>query len=124
MAIEEPDKFISIVEDDDSLREALVGVLRSVGYKARGFACAETFLGVQDGQCGCIITDIKMPGLSGIEMTERLRAMGYATPVIMITARADAALERQAYATGAVCLLRKPFETDALLDCLERALAA
>ncbi len=99
-------------------------MLRSVGYRTRGFACAEAFLGVQDGECGCIITDIKMPGLSGIEMTERLRAMGYATPVIMITARADASLERQAYASGAVCLLKKPFETGVLLDCLERALAA
>ena len=120
----EGDKFISVVEDDDSLREALVGTLRSLGYRARGFACAETFLGVQDGQCGCIITDIRMPGLSGIEMTERLRALGYDAPVIMITARADAALERQAYASGAICLLRKPFETAALLDCVERALAA
>src|SRR5688500_20345195 len=123
MAIEEPNKFISIVEDDDSLREALVGVLRSVGYKARGFACAETFLGVQDGQCGCIITDIRMPGLSGIEMTERLRAIGYDAPVILITARADAAHERNDYASGAICILRHTYEPATIPDCDDRALA-
>jgi FixJ family two-component response regulator len=118
------EKFISIVEDDDSLREALIGLLRSTGHKARGFPDAETFLAVRDGQCGCVITDIKLPGLSGIEMTERIRAMGYAVPVIMITARADAGLEDQAQAAGAICMLKKPFETEALLDCVNRALAA
>jgi FixJ family two-component response regulator len=118
------DRFISIVEDDESLRDALVGLLRSVGYAARGFACAEDFLAVQDGRCGCVITDIRMPGLSGIEMTAQLRRSGFEVPVIMITARDDPALEQQARAGGALCILRKPFESEALLDCVERALAA
>jgi len=118
------EKLVSIVEDDESLREALVGLLRSLGYAARGFASAEDFLSVRDGRCACIITDIRMPGISGIEMTERLRAMGYSAPVIMITARAEPRLEQQALACGAMCVLRKPFEADALVDCLERALAA
>ena len=118
------DRFVSIVEDDASLREALVGLLRSHGYLARGFANAEDYLAVRDGRCGCVISDISMPGLSGIEMAERLREMGYSVPMIMITARAEPALEQQAYARGAVRVLKKPFAADALIDCVARALAA
>lgn len=118
------DSQISIVEDDESLRLALVGLIRSLGYQARGFATAEDFLSVQDGRCGCVITDIQMPGLSGIEMTVRLRELGYTVPVIMITARTEASVEQQAYASGALCVLKKPFDTALLVDCLERALAA
>jgi FixJ family two-component response regulator len=117
-------RFVSVVEDDESLREALVGLLRSHGFEARGFACAEHYLSVRDGQCACIISDIKMPGLSGIEMAARLRAMGYDVPMIMITARADPELVRQAEAGGAICVLKKPFEAELLVDCVRRALAA
>lgn len=117
-------RFVSVVEDDESLREALVGLLRSHGFEARGFACAEHYLAVRDGQCACVISDIKMPGLSGIEMAARLRAMGYEVPMIMITARADTELQRQAEAAGALCLLKKPFDGDVLVDCVRRALAA
>ena len=119
-----PERFVSIVEDDESLREALVGLLRSHGYSARGFANAEDYLAVRDGQCGCVISDISMPGLSGFELSDRLRDMGYKVPMIMITARAEPSLERQAEARGIVCLLRKPFAAAALMDCVERALAA
>ena len=118
------ERFVSIVEDDDSLREALVGLLRSHNYAARGYANAEDYLAVQDGRCGCVISDISMPGLSGFELADRLREMGYSVPMIMITARAEPALEQQALARGIVCLLRKPFAADALMDCVERALAA
>ena len=115
---------VSVVEDDDSLRLALVGLIRSLGHEARGFESAEEYLSVQDGRCACVITDLHMPGISGIEMMLRLRDMGYSVPVIVITARADAATEEQAYADGAFCVLRKPFDTGALIDCLERAIAA
>ena len=116
--------FVSIVEDDESLREALVGLVRSIGHAARGFGSAEEFLAVQDGQCGCVVTDIQMPGISGIEMTQRLRAQGHTTPVIMITARTDQAINDQARASGAMCVLNKPFDSDEFIDCLEKALAA
>jgi FixJ family two-component response regulator len=119
-----PKNAVSIVEDDESLRLALVGLIRSLGHDARGFASAEEYLAVQDGQCACVITDLHMPGLSGIEMMQRLRDMGYSVPVIVITARAEAATEQQAYASGALCVLKKPFDTEMLVDCLERALAA
>jgi FixJ family two-component response regulator len=120
-----PDRRVSIVEDDESLRAALVGLVRSLGHEARGFGSAEQFLAQSEGGSGaCIITDVQMPGLSGIEMTRRLRAAGNSVPVIMITARPESGLEAKALASGALCLLRKPFDTDSLVGCLERALAA
>ncbi len=119
-----PEKFISIVEDDQSLRQALVGLLRSMGHKARGFASAEEFLAVRDDLCACVISDVQLPGLNGFEMTRRMRDLGYRVPVILITARTEEGLAAQAQAVGAVCLLHKPFDTRELLDCVERALSA
>lgn len=116
--------LISIVEDDDSLREALVGLVRSFGYESRGFATADDFLSVRDGRCGCVIADVHMPGISGLQLIERLRALGYGVPVIVITARPGEAIEREAFEKGAFCVLAKPFESEALIDCVERALAA
>ena len=116
--------LISIVEDDFSLRQALAGLVRSAGFAARDFGTADEYLSVRNGRCACVIADIHMPGTSGIEMIGRLRDLGYSVPVILISARIDAALEREAYESGAFCVLRKPFESDALIDCLERALAA
>lgn len=116
--------LISIIDDDDSLRAALVGLARSLGYRASGFANAEAFLEANEaGASAAIVTDIQMPGLSGIELKERLTAEGCAAPVIMITARSEAGLEERALASGAVCVLRKPFAAEALIHCLERALA-
>lgn len=116
--------LISIIDDDESLRAALVGLVRSLGYRASGFANAEDFLAAdQANACGAIVTDIQMPGLSGIELKERLTASGCAAPVIMITARAEPGLRERAFASGALCVLKKPFAAEALIDCLERALA-
>ena len=116
--------MISIIDDDDSLRQALVGLFHSIGHEARGFASAEEFLAVGDGLCACVISDVQLPGLNGFEMIRRLRELGYKAPVIMITARNDEGLEAQAAASGALCLLLKPFDTSELLDCVERALGA
>ena len=119
-----PEAYITIVEDDESLRHALVGLLRSMAYKARGFASAEEFLAVQDGLCACVISDVQLPGLNGFEMVRGMRKLGYSAPVIMITARTEQGLTAQAEAVGAVCLLHKPFDTSELVDCVERALGA
>lgn len=118
-----PNNAVSVVEDDESLRLALVALIRSMGYEARGFASAEEYLALQDGRCACVITDLHMPGLNGIEMMQSLRKMGYRVPAIMITARAEPTIEARAVAAGALCVLRKPFEAEALLECLQRALA-
>ncbi|WP_341898476.1 response regulator [Ferrovibrio terrae] len=119
------DRLISIIDDDESLRLALVGLVRSLGYRASGFGSAEEFLNSSDiAASSCLITDIQMPGLSGIELKHLLVERNYRLPVIMITGRADPSLRDRALASGAICLLKKPFEAAALLDCIERALAA
>jgi FixJ family two-component response regulator len=97
-------------------------MLGSFGHRVTDFASAEEFIAAHgEGGYDCIITDIHMPGMSGIDLKRLLTARDSKVPVIMITARAEPELEARAAASGAVCLLRKPFETDALIDCLERA---
>lgn len=120
-----PQPLISIIDDDDSLRVALVGLVRSLGYRASGFASAEDFLAAASArESACIVTDIQMPGLSGIDLKLRLTADGWAAPVIMITARTEQTLRERAFASGAVCVLQKPFAAEALVACLEKALVA
>ena len=114
--------FIAVVEDDESFRVALVESLSSLGYGARGFASAEDFIAEDaDQSCDCVITDIHMPGMSGFDLKRLLTSRGSEKPVIMITAQAEPALETKAIACGAICLLRKPFETDELVGYLEKA---
>lgn len=114
---------ISVVDDDDSFRLAIVGSLRSLGYAAQGYASGEEFIAaIGAGSCDCVITDLHMRGMSGLDLIRQLQAQGSFIPVIMITGRPEPGLETKAIALGAVCLLRKPFETDALIHCLEKAL--
>lgn len=116
--------FIAVIEDDSSLRAALEALLRSLGYRAAGFDSAEAFLQSRDPEIvDCVITDVQMGGMSGIELKRRLSALRSDVPVIMITARTEAALLERARSSGAFCLLSKPFEAGRLADCLERALA-
>lgn len=116
--------LISVVEDDASLRDAVVELVESLGYRARGHDCAEAFLAEGDLASDCIITDIQMPGLSGIDLKRRLDALGSRAPVIMVTARTEAPLLARARQSGPVCLLQKPFTDEALIACLQSALAA
>jgi FixJ family two-component response regulator len=118
------ERTISIVEDDESLRLALVGLLRSMAHDAYGYRSAEDFLAADESGFDCVITDIHLPGINGIEMMRRLRERGDAVPVIVVTARDEKRWVAEAKAGGALCLLRKPFETQDLLDCLDRAFAA
>jgi FixJ family two-component response regulator len=116
--------LISVIDDDESLRLALVGLIRSLGFQAHGHATAEAFLESGDiGETRCVITDIQMPGMSGIDLKHLLDSRAAAVPVIMITARTEAALIERARRSGALCLLCKPFETDDLIAWLDRALA-
>jgi FixJ family two-component response regulator len=115
--------LITVIDDDESFRLALVGSLRSLGYGTEGFASAEEFIaGGGEGLSDCIITDFHMPGMSGFDLIQKLAAQGSTLPVIMVTGRPEAGLEAKAAAGGAFGLLRKPFKTDALIGCLERAL--
>jgi FixJ family two-component response regulator len=115
--------LICIIDDDDSLRAALVGLVRSVGYEARGFTSAEAFL--QSGEisaCACLVTDIQMPGMSGVELKEHLSSQQIELPVIMITGRPDPSLEGKARAAGAAAFMKKPFDASALIGYVDKAL--
>ena len=114
---------IAVIEDDGSFRTALVESLRSQGYDARGFASAEEFIDAgAERSSDCVITDIHMPGMNGLELGRLLTVRPSRVPVIMITARTEPGLDARAETNGAVCLLRKPFNADALIECLKKAL--
>jgi len=115
--------LIAVIDDDESLRSALVGLVRSLGYEAQGFSSAEDFLHADGMQSfSCIISDIQLPGMTGIDLKHSLAARDVRTPVIMVTARAEPGLEERARASGAVCFLRKPFDGNILLDQIEQVL--
>jgi FixJ family two-component response regulator len=117
------DLLIAVIDDDEPFRMALVECVGSLGYAARGFASAEEFIAWEvDASCNCVITDVHMPGMSGLDLARLLTGRPRGMPVVMITARSEFSLDARAAANGAICLLRKPFKTEALIDCLERAL--
>ena len=114
---------ISVIDDDESFRTALVGLVCSLGYEAQGFTSAVEFINSgEEGSCDCIITDFCMPKMSGLDLIQLLNSRGSTVPVIMVTGRTEPELEAKAAAVGAVCLLMKPFEADALIGYLEVAL--
>lgn len=116
-------RLIAVIEDDPSLRQALTGLLRSFGYAASGFASADRFLAANTAlRIDCIITDIQMPGTNGVELKHKLIDRACKAPVIMITGRDDTAFLARAEASGAVCILRKPFAAERLIACVVRAL--
>lgn len=114
---------ISIVDDDESVREATKSLVRSLGYKALTFEFAEEFLELaQMMATTCLITDVQMPGLSGVELQDRLIADGHNMPTIFVSAFPDERLERKVLQSGAIGYLRKPFKEDHLIDCIDAAL--
>jgi FixJ family two-component response regulator len=114
---------VAVIDDDDPFRTALVESLDSLAYRTCGYASADEFIATAgETSCDCVITDIHMPGTSGIDLKLLLSARGSTMPVIMITARSDPDLEARALASGAICLLRKPFDSAALVHCLDLAL--
>ena len=116
-------KAIAIVDDDDLMRSALQGLLKTVGLPAYAFASAEEFLNSGQQQwIGCLIADIRMPGISGLELQARLNAENCRIPTIFITAHGDAQLRMQALRAGAVEFLTKPFDDEALLETVRAAL--
>jgi FixJ family two-component response regulator len=116
-----PASVITIIDDDESMRLALAGLARSFGYETRTYSSAEEFLAAKAESCCCIITDVHMPGLSGIELKRRLAGSGCAAPVILVTGRTEPYILEQARVSGAVGLLMKPFDAETLLACLRRA---
>ena len=116
---------IAVIDDDESFRIALVESLSSLGYGTSGYASAEDYVRVVPGKLfDCIVTDVHMPGMSGLDLMKHLATRGSTIPVILITARSDSNVEAKAAAAGAVCLLRKPFEINELITCIEGAAKA
>ena len=115
--------LVAIVDDDDSMRSALQGLLKAVGLPARAFASAEEFLeSGQQHQTSCLIADIRMPGMSGLELQAKLNAERCRIPIIFITAHGDAKMRMQALRAGAVEFLSKPFDEEVLLESVRAAL--
>ena len=115
--------MISIVDDDAAGREATQVLVRSLGYRAITFASAEDFLQSESvHDTSCLITDVQMPGLSGVELQSLLLARGHRTPIIFITAFPEERIRARALEAGAVGFLSKPFDEERLIDCLNQAL--
>jgi FixJ family two-component response regulator len=115
--------LISVVDDDQSIVESIVSLLESVGYAAAGFVSAQDFLNSpQLRRTACLILDVRMPGIGGLELQRRLAAENVHTPIIFITANADLQVSAEALRGGAVAFLRKPFSQELLLGALRSAL--
>jgi len=115
---------ISIVDDDASVREAIESLMKSVGYIPRVFPSAGDFLDSVDlNDTGCLILDVQMPGMNGLELQNRLIASQCRVPIIFISAHSDADARARALEAGAVGFLQKPFSEDALLDAIKSSLA-
>jgi FixJ family two-component response regulator len=114
---------VAIVDDDDLMRSALQGLLKSAGLRSQAFASAEEFLkSGQQHQTGCLIADIRMPGISGLELQAILNAENSRIPTIFITAHGDEKMRMQALRAGAVEFLAKPFDDEVLLESVRAAL--
>ena len=115
--------FVAVVDDDDLMRSALQGLLKEAGFTARTYASAEEFLSSGDhADAACLIADIRMPGMSGLELQARLNAGEIRIPTIFITAHGDARMRMQALRAGAVDFLTKPFDDEVLVDSVRAAL--
>jgi FixJ family two-component response regulator len=114
---------ISIIDEDAIVREAIADLVQSLGYEAATFESAEQFL--ESGAVAatsCLITDLQMPGRSGLELQKQLLAEGHRTPVVFVTAFAEEKFKNRAMNAGAVAFLSKPFREDTLIDCVKTAL--
>ncbi|HYC37601.1 MAG TPA: response regulator [Usitatibacter sp.] len=113
---------VYIVDDDPAVRDSLSLLLSLRGYRTATFGSAEDFLAaLRPGWCGCVMADIRMPGLSGLELQHELAHRGVGMPVVIITAHGDAASAREAFRANAVDFLEKPFDETGPLDAVEAA---
>ncbi len=118
-----PDRSVSVVDDEESIREAIDALLRSVGFQVAAFASAEEFLGSEAlGRTACLILDLRIPGMDGLQLQQRLRLDGHEVSIISLTANESADDRAQAMRAGAMAFLSKPpFDSDVLLATIEAA---
>jgi len=115
---------VFVVDDDDRVRDAIGLLLESVKLPFEGFATASEFLNAYDVERpGCLVLDLRMPGMSGMELQSRLRAMGATIPIVFVTAHGDVPTAVEAVKAGAVDFIQKPFQDQKLLDMIHQALA-
>lgn len=125
-----PESFepvIHIIDDEAPLRRSLIFLLESAGWSAVGHDSAESFLGAAPAlpdAGGCLVVDVRMTGMSGLELQRRLAALSSPWPIVFITGHGDAEMAAHALAAGASAFLRKPCSDNALLDAVEQAVAA
>jgi FixJ family two-component response regulator len=115
---------ISIIDDDDSVRISTSLLVRSLGFITHTFASAKDFLDSPHlTGAGCLIVDVQMPAMTGIELQDLLRAQGHRVPIIFISAFPDKSIKTQALEGGALCFLSKPFQPATLIECINLALS-
>ena len=115
--------MVAIVDDDESVRSALLSTMKAAGLAARAFASAEEYLASEEqDETGCLIADIRMPGMSGLELQARLEAERRQIPILFVSAHGDEEMRLRAMRAGAVEFLAKPFDRKILLDCVRAAL--
>jgi FixJ family two-component response regulator len=116
-------QLVSLVEDDPFFRESMIRLMRSQGYSVEAFSSAADFLGSPSlGKTGCLVADVHMPGMSGIELYRRLLETGHAIPTILITAHPNDVDRARVLKDGVICYLRKPPDDRHLARCLDAAL--
>ena len=114
--------IISVIDDDASVRAATNNLLRSHGYTVHTFASAEEFLrSAHLNDTSCVIADVQMPAMSGLDLLNHMRAQGYTAPFIFITAFPEESVRARALKAGAICFLAKPFAGPVLINCVEAA---
>ena len=115
--------LISIIDDDESMREAIKGLVKSLGYRVEAAASAQEFLSSPHVcRTSCLITDMQMPGMTGLELYQRLSTSGKSIPTILITAYPDDGVRERARSAGVIGYLSKPFDENDLLACIRSAL--
>ena len=116
-------QLISIVDDDDALRNSLDDLIRSIGFRTQGFPSAEAFLSSNQAcDTACLILDVRMPGMNGLELQRKMVAANWQIPIIFITSHADDGARARALKAGAVAFLYKPFREEELLNAIDAAL--
>lgn len=119
-----PRRAVYIVDDDEAVRDSIRLLLESSGFVARDFASADLLLKSETAEMGCLLLDLHMPGISGLELLRLLRSRGMRRPVIVVSGRRDPVQDAEVWAAGASALLSKPFDDQQLLDLVAQALRA
>jgi FixJ family two-component response regulator len=121
--VAEASATIVVVDDDESVRKALRRLMRSVGFTVATYGSAEEFLAARDTTADCLILDVRLPGMSGLELQRLLTDTGSNLAVVLITAHEDQAVRRAALGAGAVDFIAKPFDRDRMLGAIAKAMA-